>query len=66
MSLPTSTDLLTMNYSFLGQPFVNIPAKSTINLLTMDYSYLGQPFVSNGAATVTTINSGAAFLLNFI
>jgi len=39
-------DLLTMDYSFHGQPFVDIPAKSSIDLTTMDYSFQGQPFVS--------------------
>lgn len=47
MSLPTRTDLLTLNYSFLGQPFCNIPAKLNMNTTTLNYSFLGQPFVTN-------------------
>jgi len=39
-------DLETMDFSFRGQPFVNITAKNTIDLSTMDYSFQGQPFVS--------------------
>jgi len=39
-------DLETMDFSFQGQPFVNITAKSTIDLATMDYAFQGQPFVS--------------------
>jgi len=47
MALPTQSDLITMDYSYQGQPFVNVSAKSGIDLTTMDYSYLGQPFVGN-------------------
>ena len=43
MSLPTRDNLLTMDYSYFGQPFVQVPAKS-IDTNTMDYSYLGEPF----------------------
>ena len=39
-------DLITMDFSFQGQPFVNVPAKSSIDLKTMDYAFQGQPFVS--------------------
>jgi len=44
--LPTANDLKTMDYSFQGQPFVDIPAKESINLETMDYAFQGQPFVT--------------------
>jgi len=50
MSLPTKTDLIKMDYAANGQPFVDIPAKSSIDLSTMDYSYKGEPFVRNGSA----------------
>src|SRR4030066_190433 len=43
-------DLITMDYSFLGQPFVSGAAKSAIDLTTLDYAYLGQPFLGNPAA----------------
>ena len=44
MSLPTRDDLLTMDFSYMGQPFVQTATKSGIDLNTLDYSYLGQPF----------------------
>ncbi len=47
MSLPTSTDLQTMDYSYSGTPFVDIPANSSIDTQTMDWSYAGQPYVTN-------------------
>jgi len=47
MSLPKQDDLKNMDFVYLGQPFVEIPSKDTLNLYTMDYSYLGQPFVRN-------------------
>ncbi len=47
MTLPTNTDLLTLNYSYQGQPFVHIPAKSGMNLSSMDYSFQASPFMGN-------------------
>jgi hypothetical protein len=47
MAFPTSTDLLTMDYSQNGMPFVNIPASGNIDTFTMDYSQNGLPFVTN-------------------
>ena len=44
MSLPTRDNLLTTDYSHMGQPFVQVTSKTGIDLNTMDYSYLGQPF----------------------
>ena len=46
MAIPTSKDIKKMDYIYLGQPFVDVPAKD-IDLTTMDYMYLAQPFVSN-------------------
>ncbi len=47
MSLPTPTDLKTLDFVYLGQPFCQVPAKTAVILTGMDYSFLGQPFVSN-------------------
>lgn len=47
MALPTSTDLQTMDYSYAGLPFVDVPAKGDILTGTMDWSYAGLPFVTN-------------------
>ena len=44
MSLPTRDNLLKMDYSYNGQPFVQVTSKTGIDLNTLDYSYLGQPF----------------------
>lgn len=49
MALPNSTDLQTMDYSYGGVPFVDVPAKSNIVTTTMDWSYSGLPFVTNPA-----------------
>jgi len=51
MALPTPSDLTGLDYSFKGQPFCNIPAKSGLDLGSMDYSFQGQPFVSNPDAS---------------
>lgn len=47
MAIPNKTDLETMDYAYLGQPFVYVAAKTGMNLPSMDYAYLGQPFVVN-------------------
>lgn len=44
MSAPTKDDLLTMNYAFLGQPFVNVAASPSIDTRTLDWAFLAQPF----------------------
>lgn len=58
MPLPSKTELQKMNYSFLGQPFVDIPAKAGLDLKTMDYSFQAQPFVPNPDA----VNTGNFFI----
>lgn len=47
MAIPKKPDLIGMDYSFQGQPFVNVPARSDIDTAGMDYSFQGQPFVTN-------------------
>jgi len=44
MAKPTRTDIITMDYSFLGIPFVQVAAKSSIDTDGLDYSFLGEPF----------------------
>lgn len=39
--------LSTMDYTYLGEPFVDVPAKLGLSLEKMDYVFLGQPFVPN-------------------
>lgn len=43
----TTNQLKTMDYAYLGSPFVMGASKSSLNLKTMDYAYLGAPFVTN-------------------
>lgn len=49
MALPSSKDIQTMDWSYQGQPSVNVPANSTVITTTMDWSYAGLPFVTNPA-----------------
>ncbi len=44
MSAPTKDDLLTMNFAFQGQPFVNVGASPSIDTRTLDWAFLAQPF----------------------
>jgi len=48
MSLPTATDLDSMDYALLGLPFVDVETKAGQNTNSLDFVYLGLPFV--GAA----------------
>ena len=63
MSLPTPTELLTMNFAYQGQPFVYVAAKSAIDLKTMDYAWLAQPFVANYGVGVGSIENRIVVLL---
>lgn len=54
MSIPTQTDLVKMDYSYQGKPFVNVPAKRSVNLDSLDFSYQGQPFEGNPFGGRTT------------
>ena len=56
MPLPTPTELSTMDYSFLGSPFVEVPARSGLFLETMYYSFLGSPFVPNPEIVVLVVS----------
>jgi len=46
MARITDTQLQTLDYGYLGQPFCYMPAKTAIVLKTLDYGYLGQPFAT--------------------
>jgi hypothetical protein len=64
MAIPNKTDLQTMDFSYLGEPFVDVPANVAIVTTTMDYSYLGEPFVTNpfGGSTPPATNTSNFFL----
>lgn len=60
MALPTITDLETLDYSYRGEPFANVEAKS-LSTITLDYSYRGEPFVgaiaaAAGGSAIKTFN----------
>jgi hypothetical protein len=57
MSLPNSTNLSTLDYIYLGAPFVQVGAKSGINLNSLDYIYLGAPFWAVSPSGTTNIAS---------
>ena len=44
MAIPTKTNLQTMDYSFFGEPYVQVASKSGVELDGLDYSYFGVPF----------------------
>ena len=58
MALPERSDLETMDFAYLAQPFVDVAGNSGIDTFTMDRVYLAQPYVTNpvgGAAPSTSI-----------
>lgn len=42
----TNAELSKMDFVYRAQPFVFVPAKSSIDLPTLDYFQSAQPFVS--------------------
>jgi hypothetical protein len=54
MALPNYTNLITMDWAFQGQPFVNVPLKATIVLNTLDWAFQGQPFAGNEYGGITS------------
>ena len=38
-------NLASMDFAFLGQPFVEGSIPASLDMNTMDFAYLGQPFV---------------------
>ena len=64
MALPNSSDLDGMDYVYQAQPYVQVPAKSSIDLTTMDYVCCAQPFISNpyGGTVSGIVLSGAQHL----
>lgn len=69
MALPSTNDIANYQFSWLGQPFVRLPAKSSVSTLNYDYEWLGQPFVTpdTGGATTdtefaTTLTATSAFV----
>ncbi len=68
MALPKRENIITMDYAFNGQPFVNIPAKTSMGLESIDYAFNAQPFwatdFSGGAPP--SYNKGALLLLTLL
>jgi len=66
MALPTSLELSTLDYIYLGAPFYQVGCKSDINTNTLDYIYLGAPFwcvspAAPGGITYNAIFFGTGF-----
>lgn len=55
----SSTAVATMDYVWLGQPFVRHAPKSTVATDELDYSFLGQPFVATDLGGANVIEADA-------
>lgn len=63
MSLPTKTDLQTMDLVYKGRPFVYITLASTVDTTTLDYPYLGKPVFTVTDPAVATYNTTQMFAI---
>ena len=63
MAIPYSADLLNFQYSFRGEPFVNVISKSSITLLNFEYVWRGEPFVGNYNPPPVWTLGGAVLLI---
>lgn len=45
MAQVTKNDLLKMDFTFMGEPFVQVEAKP-LDTLNLDYTFMGEPFVA--------------------
>ena len=68
MALPTQEDIVTMDIASRGLPYLDVPAKSSIDTQLMDTASRGLPFVTNddfdgGAPTPTDTFIGWRMLM---
>ena len=61
MALPSNTNLATLDYAYLGQPFVQVEAKA-LNSVSMDIAYLAQPFVAVGPGSTPPAGTRYIFI----
>jgi hypothetical protein len=54
MPLPSSRDLITLDYAYLGQPFVQVQ-NNCGNTQSLDTAYLAQPFVGAGSSVTSNV-----------
>ena len=62
MPLPTRDQLLSLDYSGSGEPFVLVHAKSGINTLSLDVSSDGGPWVGLANATTSVLKISSTLL----
>ena len=48
-SMPDRADLLLLDYSLDGEPWVGVTARTNIDTLGLDYSLDGEPFIGVSA-----------------
>ena len=57
MSLPSQNDLLKMDFSKDGNPFVNVAGSPSIITRGMDWSEDGSPFYATSASNIKAMNN---------
>lgn len=54
MPLPSNTDLTTLDYAYLGQPFVQVQDNCG-NTQSLNTAYLAEPFVGAGSSITSNV-----------
>lgn len=63
MATPTASDLATLDYAWLGQPFCRVEPSAGVHTQTLDYSWFGQPFVGASVAASASMTSTACAIM---
>lgn len=65
MALPTQTDLGTLEYVYMGTPFVAITGNTNVNTNTLEYLYMGTPFITAPSTAAPVTYNTAQFFMVF-
>jgi hypothetical protein len=65
MAMATKADLQTLQYSFQGEPFVNVTATAAVDTTTLAFAYQGQPLFGFGGVG-SGGGGGAAAIHQFV
>jgi hypothetical protein len=57
MALPVKSDLLHFEFTYMGEPHVQVASKSGMSATHFDWTYMGEPFffAEEGATSTTSI-----------
>lgn len=65
MAMATKADLQTLQYSFQGEPMVNVTATAAVDTTTLAFAFRGEPLFGFGGVG-TGGGGGAATIAQFV